>query len=114
MSTQINGEGQFEFEVWRERAYEDLTEKLGNTERGQLRALAEPGGPLWTIQQNMVDYARRLEKALSSCDLLNPATLQKAIALQSELRAVDWQRRMWERVLSPVPEPEVTEEQDDG
>lgn len=98
------GEAGFKWTLWEEEGYIDLVERLGNTERDQLRQLAGEGGPLWTIQQSMVSYARALERAITQCDFTSASGIQRASALQGELRAVIWQREMWERALTPKPE----------
>lgn len=100
--------GRFEWTEFQDTVFSDITEKLGNTERGQLRALADPGGPLWYVQEAMVAYATVLEKAIAGCDFATIEGLARARQLQTEFKAVRWQRELWERILSPLPE--VTEE----
>lgn len=88
-------------------------ELLSNTDRRALRRLAENGGPLALIQEGMLAYVQELRYAIPSLDLRIPEELEKALKLQEEIRAVQWQIDFWERMLTLLPEePETASQQE--
>lgn len=110
--------GAFTIDQWSEedsrrelRAHFEEVE-LSNTERAMLRRMIAPGELLFRVQANMVDYDRFLRNALMGCDLDTPEGVRRARTIRNEISAVDWQRRMWERLLSHIPEDE--EQQGEG
>lgn len=84
--------------------YEDAI--LSNTERQQLRVLAEPGGPLYRIMSGLLDYKKKVDGSFSQVDLHSPSGLQMVASLQAESKAIKWQYEMWQRLLTFV-EPET-------
>lgn len=78
---------------------------LGNTERHRLRKLAEPGEPLDLIVQGLLAYSDQARYAISTLDLEDEAQLKKAILIGRERKAIDWTIRLWERILTPIPNP---------
>lgn len=82
---------------------------LSNTERQQLRALAEPGGPLYRIMSGLLSYKVVVERGFSRVNLGAPNAMIILAALQSEIKAIEWQYRMWQRQLTFI-EPETPNE----
>jgi len=76
---------------------------LGITERHRLRKLAAPGEPLDLIVQGLLAYSDQARYAVSTLDLEDPLQLEKAILIGRERKAIDWQIRLWERILTPIP-----------
>lgn len=87
-----------------------VVEDLTNGEREQLRALAEPGGPLWKIIRSMLDYGESLTQSLITANLLDAGELQRAQKVQAAIAACAWVQETIKQALVPV---EVKEEKRD-
>lgn len=94
---EFDSEGLFKFKGLGDDGFIEL--ELIPAEREILRALAEPGQPIWKIMQGMLDYARVLKHNLSMLELGDPKDFSTALKLSAEIKAVDWQHRMWTRLL---------------
>jgi len=77
---------------------------LSNTEREMLRKLAEKGGPLWLVQQGMLAYSEAASYNIGKLDLEDEDDLERGRQLVRERKYIEWQKNLWERLLSSVPE----------
>lgn len=73
---------------------------LNPEERKLLRELAVQDGPLWKIQNGLIDYQVHLKDNLARLNLNDPNELKLAREISSEIKAVDWQYRAWQRLLT--------------
>lgn len=89
--------GIFRFEGLNEGGYIEVY--LSPTERDMIRPYGAPGQPIWKIQKGLLDYRTVLAENAIVLDLTKPEELERARALFAEIKAIDWQYRMWERVL---------------
>jgi len=89
--------GIFTFEGLNEGGYIEV--HLSPTERDMIRPYGAPGQPIWKIQKGMLDYRAVLAENAITLDLTKPEELEKARSLFAEIKAIDWQYRMWERIL---------------
>lgn len=94
--------GQFVFKGLGEEGYIEV--ELIPAEREMLRPLAEPGQPIWKIMQGLLDYARALKHNLAMLELGDPRQLSMAVKISTEIKAIEWQHRMWTRLLGSPPE----------
>lgn len=83
---------------------------LSNTERQQLRELAEPGGPLHRIMTVLLGRKTVVERTFTRVNLFTPEGLAQMAALQAEAKALTQQYEMWQRMLTFIP-PEPDEDQ---
>lgn len=73
---------------------------LNPEQQGLLREMGQEGGPLWEIQKSLLDYMGFLKDNLARVNLNDPNELKIAREISAEIKAVDWQHRMWERLLT--------------
>lgn len=101
MTETVNGldleTGVFTFEGLNEGGYVEV--HLSSPERDMLRPYAAVGQPIWKIQKGLLDYRAVLAENAIKLDLTIPEQLEKARSLFAEIKAIDWQYRMWERML---------------
>lgn len=93
--------GVFEFKGLIPERFQDIV--LSNTERAQLRQLAEEGGPLWRIMQGLLGWRQIVARGLEVVDLYSEDGRAKAGALQAEIKAITWQYDLWQRLLTYLP-----------
>lgn len=89
--------GQFTFEGLNEGGYIEVD--LSPTERDMIRPYAAPGQPIWKIQKGLLDYRAVLLENASELDLAKPEENERARSLFAEIKAINWQYRMWTRIL---------------
>lgn len=112
MTKVVNGleleTGVFRFQGLNEGGYVELW--LSPTERDMIRPYADEGQPIWKIQKGLLDYRGVLVENATSLDLADPLQLDRARQLFAEIKAIDWQYRMWERLLGA---PELSNPEND-
>ena len=89
--------GVFTFEGLNEGGFIEVN--LSPTERDMIRPYGAIGQPIWKIQKGMLDYRGVLMENASTLDLTKPEELEKARSLFAEIKAIDWQHRLWVRLL---------------
>lgn len=80
---------------------------LSNAERQMVRALLEPGQPLWKIVREMVDYREDLKSSLMDADLTDPTTIRNSIKVQATAAAITEFVLKLETSLELQPEEEL-------
>lgn len=93
--------GLFVFKGLGETGY--LEVELVPAEREMLRVLAEPGQPIWKIMEGLLDLSRSLKHNLAMLELGDPRQLSAAVQISTEIKAIDWQHRLWTRLLGKDP-----------
>lgn len=98
---EYDDEGLFVFKGLGEEGYIEV--ELIPAEREMLRPLAEPGQPIWKIMQGMLDLSRSLKHNLAMLELGDPRQLSMAAKISTEIKAIEWQHRLWTRILAKEP-----------
>ena len=102
-------DGHFVFKGLGPGGYEEV--ELIPAEREMLRPLAEPGQPLHRILQGLLDLSGALKHNLAMLELGDPNQLSAAVKISTEIKAIDWQHRLWARLLAkttPVQQEQET------
>lgn len=100
--------GVFRFPTLNEGGFVELW--LSPTERDMIRPYAAEGQPIWKIQKGLLDYRTALMENATRLDLANREQFDKARQLFAEIKAIDWQYQMWERLLGA---PELSNPEND-